>query len=98
MDRHPHRRSIAAALGFDAHGCTLPSITPDPQANLVQATQTAFLQCPHCGEQIEVIVDCSAGDHQQYVEDCSVCCCPIVIAVTVSGSEVVAIDGKSEDA
>ncbi|MDP1698568.1 MAG: CPXCG motif-containing cysteine-rich protein [Xanthomonadaceae bacterium] len=60
--------------------------------------QSAFLKCPHCGEQIEVIVDCSAGDQQQYVEDCSVCCCPIVITVATASGEVVAIDGRSEGA
>jgi hypothetical protein len=64
----------------------------------VQTIQSAFLQCPHYGEQIEVIIDCSAGDHLQYVEDCSVCCCPIVITVVTAGDEVVAIDGRPEGA
>ena len=43
-------------------------------------TDTAFVQCPYCGEEIEVVVDGSV-DHQQYVEDCSVCCRPIVLTV-----------------
>lgn len=63
----------------------------------MQAVQTALLQCPRCGEQIEVLVDCSQGEHQQYVEDCSVCCGPIIITVVASGGEVVMIDGRSED-
>lgn len=58
--------------------------------------QTATLQCPHCWEQIEVVVDCSA-DHQEYVEDCSVCCRPIVISVVAADGELVSIDGRSED-
>jgi hypothetical protein len=36
--------------------------------------------CPWCGEQLELSVDCSAGD-QQYVEDCHVCCAPILVSV-----------------
>ena len=40
------------------------------------------LQCPYCGENIEVLVDCSVG-HQNYIEDCQVCCRPIEFDVTV---------------
>ena len=43
-------------------------------------TDTAFTHCPYCGEEIEIVVDGSV-DHQQYVEDCSVCCRPIVFEV-----------------
>ena len=32
--------------------------------------------CGHCGEEIVVPLDASAGDHQSYVEDCPVCCSP----------------------
>jgi len=34
--------------------------------------QSAFIQCPCCWEQIEILVDASV-DSQEYVEDCSVC-------------------------
>lgn len=36
--------------------------------------------CPYCGETITVVVDTSAGD-QRYVEDCFVCCQPIVLTI-----------------
>ena len=36
--------------------------------------------CPYCGESIEIAIDASAGG-QDYIEDCQVCCRPIVIAV-----------------
>ena len=29
--------------------------------------------CDHCGEQIEIRIDLSQGDSQQFVEDCRVC-------------------------
>lgn len=32
--------------------------------------------CGSCGEEIVVPLDPSAGDNQQYVEDCPVCCAP----------------------
>ncbi len=39
--------------------------------------------CPYCGETIELVVDCSVA-HQQYIEDCSVCCRPIVVQLHCS--------------
>lgn len=40
------------------------------------------IDCPYCGEAIELIIDASV-DHQTYVEDCSVCCRPINVDVSV---------------
>lgn len=44
------------------------------------------VSCPYCGENINVLVDDSESG-QQYIEDCQVCCRPIVfrVAVTVGG-------------
>jgi hypothetical protein len=36
--------------------------------------ETASYFCDHCGEEVEVSVDPSAGNPQEYVEDCPVCC------------------------
>ncbi len=41
--------------------------------------------CPSCGEVIEVPLDPSAGDEQEYVEDCPVCCNPNVVHVEFFG-------------
>ena len=38
--------------------------------------------CPYCGEPIVLLADPSAGD-QHYVEDCSVCCQPIEVSLSV---------------
>lgn len=38
--------------------------------------------CDACGEEIVIPVDPSAGESQQYVEDCPVCCHPHVLRVT----------------
>jgi DNA-directed RNA polymerase subunit RPC12/RpoP len=39
--------------------------------------------CGACGEEIVVPIDLSAGDDQEYVEDCPVCCRPNVVHVSV---------------
>jgi hypothetical protein len=44
------------------------------------------LQCPYCGERIEVAVDAGDGD-QDYIEDCQVCCRPIAMSVRVEGPD-----------
>jgi hypothetical protein len=62
----------------------------------MSSIQTAPIQCPYCWERIEVLVDCSV-EHQEYVEDCSVCCRPIVITIVASEGEVVRVEAKSED-
>ena len=40
------------------------------------------IDCPYCGEAIDLVIDDSV-DHQEYVEDCSVCCRPINVDVCV---------------
>ena len=39
--------------------------------------------CDSCGEEIVIPIDLSAGEHQEYVEDCPVCCCPNVIRIEI---------------
>lgn len=41
---------------------------------------TEEVYCPYCAQGIEVVIDSSTGS-QEYVEDCSVCCRPILFAV-----------------
>lgn len=37
--------------------------------------------CEACGERIVIPIDVSAGHHQEYVEDCPVCCHPNLVRV-----------------
>jgi hypothetical protein len=39
--------------------------------------------CDSCGEEIVIPIDVSAGESQEYVEDCPVCCRPNVIHVAL---------------
>lgn len=54
------------------------------------------ITCPYCGELITVLVDDSAGD-QDYIEDCQVCCRPIVIAVRFDEDGVPQVSAAAED-
>lgn len=56
---------------------------------------SAAVRCPWCGERFETSVDASAGD-AEYVEDCQVCCRPIVIRLQVDGDGDVRIDARRE--
>lgn len=47
-------------------------------------TDALDVSCPYCGEVIEIVVDLSESE-QQYIEDCSVCCRPMTVSVTVDG-------------
>jgi len=58
--------------------------------------QPAVIQCPCCWEQIEILVDCSI-DSQEYVEDCSVCCRPIIITAHAWEGELSGVEVRSED-
>lgn len=55
------------------------------------------VQCPYCGESFETNVDASAGN-QEYIEDCYVCCRPIVfcLAADADGS-VVNLETRREE-
>ena len=43
--------------------------------------------CPHCGEEVDTSPDPGAGESQQYVEDCPVCCRPNMIFATYSAED-----------
>lgn len=59
---------------------------------------TQTVDCPYCGEAIELVIDDSV-EQQEYVEDCSVCCRPINVSVSVDeGSEIQVICGTDSEA
>lgn len=54
------------------------------------------VMCPVCGETIEILVDTSVP-RQTYVEDCSVCCRPLVITAQVGADGAPWVDVRFED-
>ena len=59
-------------------------------------SESARINCPYCGEPIEITVDVSAGQ-QDYIEDCQVCCKPMQVRIRVSAEGTSSIDVRSED-
>jgi hypothetical protein len=53
--------------------------------------------CPYCGETITILVDDSLPE-QEYIEDCQVCCRPMVlrVSVDVDGDAVVTASAENE--
>jgi len=55
-----------------------------------------IVSCPYCGERIDIIVDPTVAQ-QNYIEDCQVCCNPIVFDVTVGEDDEVSVFVRSEN-
>ncbi|MDG2250446.1 MAG: CPXCG motif-containing cysteine-rich protein [Gammaproteobacteria bacterium] len=51
--------------------------------------------CPYCGESIQLLVDCSVP-HQEYIEDCQVCCRPMQILANVNEEGIPDVQVQSE--
>jgi hypothetical protein len=43
----------------------------------------AAVSCPYCGETIDTFPDPGGGENQEYIEDCFVCCRPILFVATL---------------
>ena len=54
------------------------------------------ISCPYCGEMISVLIDDSLPE-QNFVEDCRVCCRPIVLNVPVDSSGDIAVVATAEN-
>jgi hypothetical protein len=46
------------------------------------ADTDAVVYCPYCNESVEIALDPGSGPHQEYVEDCEVCCQPWTLNVS----------------
>ena len=57
-----------------------PTTSPNHKVNELI---TKKVQCPYCWETIDILIDGSIA-HQNYIEDCQVCCKPITFDVTMS--------------
>ena len=62
----------------------------------MQYQKETFINCPYCGESIDVLVDDSSGE-QSYYEDCSVCCAPILFVLTEDESGEIQVDVRRDD-
>ena len=59
--------------------------------------ETANVTCPYCGEPNELVIDTSVP-MQEYIEDCFVCCRPMVITVAMDEEGAIQVAVRTEDA
>ena len=52
-----------------------------------------FFQCPYCWEEISMLLDPSISQ-QTYVEDCEICCNPIVLKVSFEHLELMEFSAR----
>jgi DNA replicative helicase MCM subunit Mcm2 (Cdc46/Mcm family) len=52
--------------------------------------------CPTCGEEIVIPVDPSEGTYQELVEDCPICCRPVVIRLEFVDEQTVRCEVEPE--
>ncbi|MBA3563510.1 MAG: CPXCG motif-containing cysteine-rich protein [Gammaproteobacteria bacterium] len=57
---------------------------------------TESLTCPWCLAPISLVIDASAGD-QSYIEDCEVCCQPMLVHVRMSGEELLSVEAERDE-
>jgi hypothetical protein len=51
----------------------------------VEAESFVRVQCPWCGERLDVRADVTAGE-REYIDDCEVCCRPMELSVELEES------------
>lgn len=52
-----------------------------------------FFQCPYCWEEISMLLDYSLK-HQNYIEDCEVCCNPIQLTISLENNEIISFKAQ----
>jgi hypothetical protein len=59
-------------------------------------TEEASYTCDACGEEIVIPIDLSAGESQEYIEDCPVCCRPNMIHIEIRDGGEIALWAERE--
>ena len=61
------------------------------------AETSAMLACPYCGSQVELALDPGGEAVQEYIEDCEVCCRPLVLTVRWDAGGTASVEARTED-
>lgn len=62
-------------MGISFHGVTI-----------IMNLYESLVSCPYCGESLTLLIDPSV-ESQQYVEDCHVCCAPMLVDVNIEDEQ-----------
>lgn len=79
--------------GVRASSAAHPATDPGGEAIMLEP---ANIQCPYCWEMLGISVDPSVRE-QSYVEDCQVCCQPILIHVVFEDSGELSVSAHAEN-
>ena len=52
--------------------------------------------CPYCGENISLLIDDTLLT-QEYIEDCEVCCSPMIVNVEITSDEEILVSTRKEN-
>jgi len=72
---------------------TLPFLV---QVFIMNVIENSIIYCPYCNEQIQLQIDCSQPA-QEYIEDCHVCCQPILLQVNISPENELIVKAHQEN-
>lgn len=62
----------------------------------MEPLQELAISCPYCGETITLLVDGTLAE-QRYIEDCEVCCQPMVVRLNISDDGQFRIVARRDD-
>lgn len=68
---------------------------PGPEEELAEAA--AWLACPYCGAEVQLLLDPGGGALQRYIEDCEVCCRPWNLRVSWDSDGHASVEVGTED-
>ncbi len=71
-------------------------LTAEASEKVMEFLAEQVVSCPYCGEAIEVLIDHQEAGHQ-YIEDCQVCCKPIVFNVAVDSAGNLSVSVRDEN-
>jgi len=63
---------------------------------MMQSLTERVVDCPYCGEAIRVLID-PESIGQQYIEDCQVCCRPILFSVATDAVGDLSVSVRDEN-
>ena len=63
----------------------------------MECMKAVTIQCPYCGAMNDEMIDCSVEPPEEYVEDCEVCCSPMLIRVLSVDEDVPAVEVHREN-
>ncbi len=82
---------IRVAPHFKQNRITVALLLNKKADKAMNILETISVQCPSCGEVMELQVDCEEGN-QEITEECPVCDRPLTILISISDNGVSSFD------